>query len=224
MISGLTHTCSRLRARAHSHSPAPTPAHTPTFLFTHTCAHPRAHAPHTQLFDVIQGVDLSVQVVPSSVLVGNSRVSVSYSVWNNGTSASLARLWYDALVLSLDDEYSPSVDFLLFPSREHSGALEPGGHYDVVGFTAQIPRALTAQRAYVYRPTLCYTVFPLCSTIWSTLLRSLLFSASLSFTFSPASDVYLSVLLFFRSVPVVCCAPLCSRGALCPALHHYALL
>ena len=99
---------------------------------------------------VTQGTDVAVQLVPNSVLIGNSRVVVSYSVWNNGTTATQATRWYDALVLSLDDEYSPSVDFLLFPSREHVGALAPGGHYDVDSFTAQIPRDLAGQLAFVF--------------------------------------------------------------------------
>lgn len=75
------------------------------------------------------GVDLVVQPVTDSLVMGSGRLSLEFSVRNNGSSATRHVQWQDAIVLSSDDVYDSTIDTLLFPTRAHSGPLQPGQLY-----------------------------------------------------------------------------------------------
>lgn len=95
-------------------------------------------------------IDLVVDMINGTLVVGRGRLSVDFTVRNAGSEATQAVQWYDSIVLSVDTTYDPAVDFLLFPSRRHAGALAVGQEYNVTDMTVEIPRALAGQFAYVF--------------------------------------------------------------------------
>jgi hypothetical protein len=97
------------------------------------------------------GIDLTIEYLPGTLVVGRSRLSVDFTVRNEGTDPTHAPTWFDALVLSNDTTYDPAVDYLLYPSRQYTGAaLGPMDEYNVTDMTVEIPRALVGQFAYVF--------------------------------------------------------------------------
>ena len=73
-------------------------------------------------------VDLLIEVPTDALVIGAGWLSVSsFSVLNNGTTATPANApWYDAMLLSADDELDLVGDIVLHPPQVHALQLQAG--------------------------------------------------------------------------------------------------